>query len=519
MSLTDENISEIIAGEYEGFMELVSAMEEKFKERGLPDETIRESSGLLKHGLKINKLQVDIKAQEQLVKNLTIRSQSHEEENGGVTTQKKLRDKNFMMRAEQLKILFNLRDELHLTVERMRAENLAHIHRELHPLNKEVCPICLHDIPITCVKTVQYFSCCGNFICLQCLQSSVAGGRVRMKKCPCCREEITCEMPEKAVRQVEEHAKRGRPWAQTTMGIYFLEGSSCEHGNAVYHKYDVKEALKWLKLAAEQKQPDAIRIIAQLHCGVYGEVKEVEQCEIKAKALMKEAANLGNLRAQRNYAMMCRLGQGGPVDKTEAAHYYTLAYSQKGLLFEKDEVSPLNYSDDLPEEVLHAGLFLGIYHYYGHGGFSKNLRTAKYYLEEYVKESEKQCLIVGPMAYMYLAACLMELQESECGQNILDFSIPGYSSVPRAMTLYRKSVEWGVNKPNPYSQHSKEVIEKLVTRLKNYCGNCGVASADIPERRKMKACGRCHSVWYCGKDCQTEHWKAGHKRDCVRQQV
>mmetsp|Transcript_7987 Transcript_7987/g.13584 ORF Transcript_7987/g.13584 Transcript_7987/m.13584 type:complete len:260 (+) Transcript_7987:1-780(+) len=259
-------------------------------------------------------------------------------------------------------------------------------------------------------------------------------------------------------------------------------------------------------------------MIAQLHHGVYGKVKEVEQCHIKARALMKDAADLGNLRAQRNYAMMCRLGQGGPVDKSEAAQYYTLAYSQKGLSFEKDEVSPLEISDDLPEEVLHAALFLGIYHYYGDGGFTKNLHIAKYYLEEHVKESEKQSSNVLPDAYTTLAACLMELHECTFGRNVPDYSVPGYSSVPRAMSLYRKSIKLGIGNPNEYSQHSKEVLESMVTQLNRFCGNCGVASKDTPEG-KLKECGRCHSTWYCGKECQTEHWKAGHKSDCVRQQV
>mmetsp|Transcript_25746 Transcript_25746/g.38886 ORF Transcript_25746/g.38886 Transcript_25746/m.38886 type:complete len:350 (+) Transcript_25746:628-1677(+) len=348
--------------------------------------------------------------------------------------------------------------------------------------------------------------CCGNFTCFQCFQAVCAKG---IKKCPCCREEILITM-DKWVRQTEQQAKRGRHWAQTQMGIYFLEGSSCQHGDAVHHKVDVREALKWFKLAAEQRHPDAIRNIAQLHAGVYGKVKEVEQCQIKARALMKEA---GNLRAQRNYAMMCRLGQGGPEDKSEAAHYYTLAYSQK------DEVSPLEISDDfLPEEVLHAGLFLGMYHFNGDGGLTKNLRTAKYYLEEHVKESEKQSSNVLPDAYMCLAACLMELHERTFGRNVPDYSVPGYSSVPRAISLYRKSVKMGLDYPNVSSQHSKEVLESLVTQLKGFCGNCGVDSKDIP-KGKLKACSSCHSAWYCGKQCQIEHWKAGHKSDCVRQQV
>ena len=282
----------------------------------------------------------------------------------------------------------------------------------------------------------------------------------------------------------------------------------------------MNEAQKWFKLAAEQKEPDAIRGIAELHAGVYGDVKEVEQCQIKARALMKEAADLGNLRAQRNYGMMCRSGQGGPVDKSEAAHYYTLAYAQKGPKFEKDEVCPLEISDNWSEEILQAALFLGIYHYYGEGGLTQNPHIAKNYLEEYIKECEKQRRHVGADGYMYLAACLMVLQESTSGlgRSFASFSLPGYNSVPRAMSLYRKAVQLGIEHPNGYSQKSKEVLEGLVTSLKGNCANCGVASKDSPEG-KLKECGRCHCAWYCGKDCQKEHWKAGHKCDCVRQQV
>eukprot|EP00985_Skeletonema_marinoi_P013824 scaffold6904_cov140-Skeletonema_marinoi.AAC.6 len=491
--------------DFREFDALTSAIEKKFQECGGPDEKISQLTNLLK----ISNLRGEIKAQEQLIENLVNLSQSHQEEKGEVTTRKNIRDKHYMMRAEQLKKLHDLYDDLLLTFERWRTIDLVGRHRKLHPLNKEVCPICLEDVPITCLNSVEYFWCCGNFICFQCFQASFAGGQLRMKNCPCCREEIFVATEEK-VRQTEQLAKRGRPWAQAIMGERYLYGFSVQ--------VDVQEALKWLKLAAEQNHPDAIRMIAQLHHGVYGKVKEVEQCHIKARALMKEAADLGNLKAQRNYAMMCRLGQGGPEDKSEAAHYYTLAYSQKGLSFEKDEIAPLEISDDLRDEVLHAGLFLGIYHYYGEGGFTKNVFIAKYYLEEHVKESEKQCAYLGSNAYMYLAACLMELQERTFGRNITGYIIPGYTSVPRAISLYRESVKLGIDSPNKYAQHSKEVLKNLVTQLKRFCGNCGVASEDIPEGM-LKACGRCNSIWYCGKECQTEHWKAGHKSDCVRQQV
>eukprot|EP00984_Skeletonema_dohrnii_P015885 scaffold6970_cov82-Skeletonema_dohrnii-CCMP3373.AAC.2 len=497
--------------DFREFDALTSAIEKKIQVCGGPHEKISQINNILKI---IANLRREIKAQEQLIENLVNLSRSHQEEKGEVTTRKNIRDKHYMMKAEQLKKLHDLYDELLLTVERWRTINLVGRHRELHPLNKEVCPICLEDVPITCLDSVEYFWCCGNFICFQCFQASFAGGQLRMKNCPCCREEIFVATEEK-VRQTEQLAKRGRPWAQAIMGERYLYGSSIPHE---HHKVDVQEALKWLKLAAEQNHPDAIRMIAQLHHGVYGKVKEVEQCHIKARVLLKEAADLGNLKAQRNYAMMCRLGQGGPDDKSEAAHYYTLAYSQKGLSFEKDEIAPLQISDDLRDEVLHAGLFLGIYHFYGDGGLTRNVFTAKYYLEEHVKECEKQCAYLGSDSYMYLAACLMELQERTFGRNITEYSIPGYSSVPRAISLYWKAVKLGIDSPNKYAQHSREVLKNLLSKLKRFCGHCGVASEDIPEGM-LKACGRCHSTWYCGKECQTEHWKAGHKRDCVRQQV
>lgn len=496
--------------------EVFSNFEEKFKGEGhrigMADDMVLAASKFEV----AKQLQAEIKVLDEII---LITSRMGEKV--GVS-KKNLRGGHVMKRAELLTRLSNLYAELFLTIERGRMNHLVQGHEELHPPNKEVCTVCLEEIPITGLASVQYFLCCGNFICFQCLQSSVVGGRMRMKKCPYCREDILAHdmfiNSEKGVSQIEVQAEKGRPWAQAQMGIYFLEGSSCNHGDVVKHEVNVKEALKWFKLATEQKQPDAIRIMGQIHSGLYDEVKEVDQCQIKARELMKESADLGNLRAQRNYAMMCRIGQGGPIDKVEAVHYYTLAYSQKGLLFEKDRIAPLNLSDDLPEEVLHAGLFLGIYHYYGIGGLTKNLYIAKHYLEEHVKESEKQCLDAVPKAYMYLAACLMELQESKYGRNAFDFSIPGHSSVPRAMALYRQAIKLGIDQQNYHSQFSKETVAQMVSGLKNCCGNCGVAPEDIPEG-KLKECGRCHSAWYCGKDCQAEHWRAGHKSDCVKQQV
>ena len=39
------------------------------------------------------------------------------------------------------------------------------------------------------------------------------------------------------------------------------------------------------------------------------------------------------------------------------------------------------------------------------------------------------------------------------------------------------------------------------------CSNCG-------EHGATKRCARCKSSIYCSKDCQAEHWHAGHKNEC-----
>ncbi|KAK1739041.1 hypothetical protein QTG54_010357 [Skeletonema marinoi] len=155
---------------------LSTAIEEKFHGL-LPDDKMYGVTGMMKNGIEIVKLQGEIKAQQQLIKNLANPSQSHEEEKGGVITQKNPRDKHYMMRVEQFKTLYNLYDELFLTVEKGRMESLALEHRELHPINMEVCTVCLEDVPITYLKSVQYFACCGNFICNQCTQAHVLVGK------------------------------------------------------------------------------------------------------------------------------------------------------------------------------------------------------------------------------------------------------------------------------------------------------------------------------------------------------
>mmetsp|Transcript_15165 Transcript_15165/g.21537 ORF Transcript_15165/g.21537 Transcript_15165/m.21537 type:complete len:409 (-) Transcript_15165:215-1441(-) len=45
------------------------------------------------------------------------------------------------------------------------------------------------------------------------------------------------------------------------------------------------------------------------------------------------------------------------------------------------------------------------------------------------------------------------------------------------------------------------------------CANCNKVEPGLGE---FKRCIQCKTVVYCGKDCQKKHWKAGHKKVCVK---
>jgi hypothetical protein len=46
------------------------------------------------------------------------------------------------------------------------------------------------------------------------------------------------------------------------------------------------------------------------------------------------------------------------------------------------------------------------------------------------------------------------------------------------------------------------------------CAQCHVKRMALAGDRKMRQCGNCRAVWYCGIDCQRLHWLAEHSALC-----
>eukprot|EP00873_Tetraselmis_striata_P044661 jgi/Tetstr1/464925/TSEL_009659.t1 len=46
---------------------------------------------------------------------------------------------------------------------------------------------------------------------------------------------------------------------------------------------------------------------------------------------------------------------------------------------------------------------------------------------------------------------------------------------------------------------------------------CSLCGKGPPYREQLKLCAKCRGAKYCSRECQTAHWKAGHKEQCKLQ--
>ena len=199
-------------------------------------------------------------------------------------------------------------------------------------------------------------------------------------------------------------------------------------------------------------------------------------------AMMEESANLVNINAQFLLAAGNHFWQdkGASMDEPKVGYYSTLAYCQ--------DQNPL------------VGYVLGKLFFVGSGGSDESPYRAKYYFEEAAKKGYER-------AYIPLALTLLQLCEAQYNGNI---SIPGHSCIPMTLFWMRKAVRLN---PDP---RAIQLVASLEKDANQSCANCEQAAECFSE--KLKHCARCKAAWYCGRDCQTKHWKDGHKIDCIKQE-
>lgn len=382
-------------------------------------------------------------------------------------------DTDQRVKAKDQKLLGLGQDLYERQLEFRRMEATTTNHEEQHPPNKIECPICLEDVKVISKYSAQYFTCCGKSMCVPCGQSE---GGLELKTCPLCRAPQMDMFTECGIKQLEKSAERGIAVAQTLLGLHYLGlTQSSKKGSAI----NIEEGIRLVQLAAEQNEPAALLNLSMNHqMGMYG----FERSSTIANEILARAAETGYCEAQTCLAY----AHSEKGDYTMAVHYATLA----------------SRSINCHENVRHPTALLGKLFYLGVGGLEKNLFRAKIYLETAEKSGS------GNMTdHLILAETLLELSEQQYGTM---YPPAGYSSIPRVFYLLHKAVDH-----NETVSATKEVIKKLKLSLHNKCANCE-QDAENMLTKKLKQCAVCEAVSYCCKECQVEHWKGGHKIDCVK---
>ncbi len=203
---------------------------------------------------------------------------------------------------------------------------------------------------------------------------------------------------------------------------------------------------------------------------------------------LKEAADVGHQIAQH----LLGAAYNKQKDDEGHIHYTTLAASQGDLI---------------------ACGVLG--HLFMAGGCSltESLILAKHYYGKSLKDTEK-------------------LEDSECQGYTYGFSIalfhlcferyegigeiPGHSPIPKSLFWARKAIGVSSNLVHASSvtvaNAAIDFISSLENQAKGHCANCRQEEGCSSFMR----CARCLGAWYCGKECQVQHWKAGHNIDCIK---
>ncbi len=368
-------------------------------------------------------------------------------------------------RAQQIKELSDYEEQLELLLEFRRVEAVVKLQDELHPPeNPEDCPICLETIKHVNVKTTKRFKCCGGLTCTQCNEEredrceKEGFDKMLSDKCPLCRVSLPGTNKDAAV-MVLEHSNKGKAWAQVMIGAWCLDATLAkDHGLS----FDKKKGWKLMEQAADQGDPSALSLMA-MECGD----------EEMHMHYLKRAADLGYPAAQHNLAILFYEMNN---DEERYLHYLTLAASQGGS----------NSSGALGALFMRADC-----------GLKESLILAKHYAGKSLEDA--YAVSVFSYASYFLA---MERYEG-----IVD--IPGHSPVPSFLFWGRRAVEGtlSVEKKDFMVDYMSDIEEHAKSRCANCMKEAGCSS--------FKRCVRCLGAWYCGKECQVQHWKAGHKIDCV----
>ena len=350
-----------------------------------------------------------------------------------------------------------------LLIEKKRCDDVVEEYFKENPHVLEAapeCPVCLDKMWDATGFASTRFVCCGKLVCSKC----VSQGGSAFKTCPLCRGGAPGSVAE-SVSVLQEKADSGIAWAQTDMGKKYLLG---QHGVP----QDVDKALSLFSEAAEKGSASAKQSLG----GYYFEIANYGE----ARRWYESAAAEGEIFSLFQVAIMMQNGQAFDQNEQTRAEAFRLLTIVSTLLHGR-----FNHVTSLTAVKLSRS-------------FLDSLPVMLHYLRPAVEEGNT---VVGVMDTY--AHGLLKVAVEYYGLDAVFTA--GFSPVPEAMFWYRRSDK----AQRPDADHPLAQLEGVI---RTHCANCEIS---LESETKM-CCVECKTAYYCNRDCQVAHWKAGHKKDCVR---
>jgi len=317
------------------------------------------------------------------------------------------------------------------------------------------CPICLE--PMFDWGT---FLCCGKSVCISCVEPLLATNET----CPLCRERFPTETYE-VMSILREKTAEGKDWAQCLLGRNYHHGISGLAQNE--HK-----AESLFRSSADQGYSNA-----QYFLGV---IEEKRGNDSETFQLFQAAASQGNMAALSKLGRYHHQGEFVEQDDMEAVRIATVSVR-------------LQNNNPCANEVLGYCFALG------KAGLERSLVLSVYYYKLAIEEFE-----LHPITTRRYALTLINISSSFFPDCITPPS--GDNNGPEALFWYRRAIAQLTD------AETIPFVESYESKIKEMCACC-YRSLSTDNR---KCCVECRAVYYCSRECQTEDWKAGHKKDCVK---
>jgi len=276
--------------------------------------------------------------------------------------------------------------------------------------------------------------------------------------CSLCRSALPGS-PEESFAYSLRDAKKGIAHAQHAVALKY------ESGKGTTKNY--KEAAKWYKAAAESGHPWSFPCYGRyLQNGKGG----ISVDFAKAKQMYELSMKCQNPMGYYHMGDLYEKGNGVKKDEKEAARLYRIGAE---LGFDAAQCSLGNCYD------------------FGTGVTPNPEEALKWYLLS-AEQGE------NTTAMMNTGVTMMKIAQMRS-----DVSL-----VPRAFYWLKRAVKLG-------ESDARMIMQQIEDSCKSSCAQCNKSASVV----KLTRCAKCKLFHYCGKQCQIAHWKAGHKKDCVKTDI